>query len=152
MKKKFIAIILCICIISSFCLQPAYAMGAEGIIVGGGAAAGVTLTMPQVAIIIAAGFGLVYGIQHADDIANGLNNALQNAATNISNGLEELTYWKEQATKGAIALSSAPAWIKATISDWIVERYAVSGVDSTVPFCADYAANQTFPTARSAAI
>ena len=148
MKKKIIALILCICLISCTCIQPAYAMGAESVIVGGTAGAlGITLTMPQVALLIAAGFGLIYATQHADEIAQGLDTALNNAANNIENGMEQLTTWKDNATNGIIALATAAPWIIETIKSWISGLY--NDTNNPVTMATQYAANEPFPKITS---
>lgn len=131
-----------------FCTAPAYAFGAEGAIIGGGAAAaGISLTMPQVALLVAVGFGLVYTASHAEELAQGLNNALENVATNIDNGIEELNAWKELATQGLIKLSSAPAWIQSTIKEWVVSQYETYHAPTVPTYSAlEYAAGEPVPT------
>jgi len=123
MMKKLIVIILCVCMLFNFAAQPVHAMGAEGIIIGGAAAAGVTLTVGQVALIVAAGFGLIYAATHADEIGAMLESALNAAVNNDETRQQQLTNWRTGAFGGIIALATAPAWIKGVIQNWAGELY-----------------------------
>lgn len=132
--KKLVCTLLAVCIISITLAQPVQALtGAEGAILGGGGAlASISLTAPQVALLVAAGFGIVVAVENADKLAEGLTAALETAASGVDAGAETLAQWLEAAKKGSIAISSAPVWIAAAIKGWI------SGLYSAPPSVGDF--------------
>lgn len=79
------------------------------------ASLGVTLSIAQIAAIIAAGAGAVYAVDHLDDLGQHLSNALNTAASEIDGRTAMLTQWLANAVNGDIALASAPSWITQTI-------------------------------------
>lgn len=79
-----------------------------------GSSLGLTLTMGQIAALIAGGVGTVYLASNWDALGSHLQTALNDAA-NLNGGAAALTYWLENARQGVIALTSAPAWITQTI-------------------------------------
>lgn len=123
--KKLICTLLAVCIISTTLAQPVQAFtGAEGAILGGGGAlASISLTAPQVALLVAAGFGIVVAVENADKLAEGMTAALNTAAAGVDAGAETLAQWLETAKKGSIAIAGAPAWIAAAIKGWISGLY-----------------------------
>ena len=126
--KKIIALVLCVTILTGTVgttRAKAFA-GAEGII-GGAALTGVSLSAPQIAALIAAAGGAIYVAENWTDIKitldNALDAALQAASAVSSSAQQELAEWWELAKKGAIALSSAPAWIYNALREWIAGQY-----------------------------
>lgn len=132
--KKLVCTLLAVCIISTTLAQPVQAFtGAEGAILGGGAGlASISLTAPQVALLVAAGFGLVVAVENADKLAEGMTAALNHASAGVDAGAEILAEWFETARKGSIAISSAPAWIAAAIKSWVGSLY--NSTPSTATF------------------
>lgn len=142
--KKLVCTLLAVCIISTTLAQPVQAFtGAEGAILGGGAGlASISLTAPQVALLVAAGFGLVVAVENADKLAEGMTAALDAAAAGVDAGAETLAQWLETAKKGSIAIASAPAWIAGAIKSWISGLYDTAA--TSVPI-ANVSACQVVP-------
>lgn len=76
---------------------------------------GVTLTIGQIAALIAGGAGAIYAVSNFDDLGRHLQNALDTAASIVPNGVDVLAQWTAKAINGDIALASAPSWIATTI-------------------------------------
>lgn len=142
--KKILCSFLAVCIISTTLAQPVQAFtGAEGAILGGGGAlASISLSAPQVALLLAAGFGLVVAVENADKLAEGMTTALNTAAAGVDAGAETLSQWLENAKKGSIAISTAPIWIAGAIKSWISGLYDT--VSTSVPI-ANVSACQLVP-------
>lgn len=81
-----------------------------------GSSLGLTLSMGQIAALIAGGVGTVYLASNWDALGSHLQMAL-NEAAELNGGAAALTYWLENARQGVIALHSAPVWIAMTILD-----------------------------------
>lgn len=119
--KRFLIICLCSVMVLNTAYKPikAEASAEVGIIGGALAAAGVTLTFGQIALIVAAAGGCVYLYQNREAVAESLENYLEEVAGNVENGAEELKKWWDRAVLGYIAIDTAQDFIKDGVKDWI---------------------------------
>lgn len=76
---------------------------------------GLTLSIGQIALLIAAGGGAIYASQYADDLGRQLEAKLAAAAAAIPSGPEILAQWMIKAGTGVIEMASAPSWIAQAI-------------------------------------
>lgn len=123
--KRFLIICLCSVMVLNTAYKPikAEASAEVGIIGGALAAAGVTLTFGQIALIVAAAGGCVYLYQNREAVAESLENYLEEVAGNVENGAEELKKWWDRAVLGYIAIDTAQDFIKDGVKDWIGGLY-----------------------------
>lgn len=96
----------------------AYATGAEGAILGGlsgGSLAGLGLTGPEVALAVAALFGVAYAVDNADTIYTEMNNCINKAVDGVQDGAAVVADWWDKACTGIIDTTSS-VW--SGICDW----------------------------------
>lgn len=143
MKRIFrvMALLMAFIILISYPLQVS-AAGLEGAILGGGA--GLAMSVPEVAILLLAAFGVCYTVENADAIGDSLVRALEFQAeyeetqTEMTGmQLELLADWWAEAQTGAIDLASAPSWITNSIKEWasgfILGKSSIAVPDSNAP-------------------
>lgn len=133
LNSHFFRILVCLVLICCFLVNSspikAEATSAEGIIGGVVSGGSVALTVPQIAILLLAAFGVYYTAKNADAIGYHLRNALDDAAERELAKLEADTAafhqtsqayldWWESAKAGTIKLLSAPAWLLTAIKTW----------------------------------
>lgn len=118
--SRILALVLALCVFLVSPLRVA-ATGLEGAILGGGLA----LSIPEVALLLLAAFGVCYAVDNADAVGDALVTALEIEAQNQELNaavtgvqLQLLEDWWTQAKTGAIELASAPAWILDAIKNW----------------------------------
>ena len=96
----------------------AYATGAEGAILGGlsgGSLAGLGLTGPEVALAVAALFGVAYTVDNADTIYTEMNNCINKVTDGLENQAAVISDWWKEAAAGAVDTTSS-VW--SGICDW----------------------------------
>lgn len=107
MKKRIMSLLLTIILTISIAYnQVAYATGAgaEGLI--GGAAAGLGLTGPQTALVIAGLFGIYYTIEHADDTYKTMCACISNAMDGVDGAADKISAWWADACDGVLDTTS----------------------------------------------
>ena len=111
-RKKCAALLLVCCILfqtTYYCvIRPnvVYATWAGGVI-GGGAVAGLGLTGPEVALAVAALFGIAYAVDNADTIYTEMNNCINKAVDGVQDGAAVVADWWDEACTGIIDTTSS---------------------------------------------
>lgn len=111
-KQKCAAVVLVCCILfqtTYYCvIRPnvVYATGAGGVI-GGGAVAGLGLTGPEVAVAIAALFGVAAVVDNADTIYTEMNNCINKVTDGLENQAAIVSDWWKEAAAGAVDTTSS---------------------------------------------
>ena len=116
-KRKVICVFLVFMLLNSS-VSAAYATGAEGAILGGlsgGSLAGLGLTGPEVALAVAALFGVAYTVDNADTIYAEMNNCINKVTDGLENQAAVISDWWKEAAAGAIDTTSS-VW--EGICDW----------------------------------
>lgn len=122
--KRILIICLACVLIFNTAYKPIKAEAAEAGIIGGAlASAGVALTVPQIALLVAAAGGCVYLYTHREEVAETLVTVLDKAAENVENGKEQLQKWWDRAVLGYIAIDTAADFIKDGVKDWVSGLY-----------------------------
>ena len=116
-------LICCILVNLSPLRAEATAAGVVGSIITGGS--GLALSVPEVAILLLAAFGVYYTVDNADAIGDSLSRSLELQAEYeelqselTGTQLKLLSNWWSNAQSGTIDLLSAPSWILDTVKDW----------------------------------
>lgn len=115
--KRIIALIMSLFLMITVSVN-AYATGAEGAILGGlsgGSLAGLGLTGPEVALAVAALFGVAYAVDNADTIYTEMNNCINKVTDGLENQAAIVSDWWKEAAAGAIDTTSS-VW--SGICDW----------------------------------
>lgn len=111
-KQKCAAVVLVCCILFQtvyFCaIRPnvVYATGAGGAIAGG-AVAGLGLTGPEVAVAIAALFGVAAVVDNADTIYTEMNNCINKVTDGLENQAAIVSDWWKEAAAGVVDTTSS---------------------------------------------
>lgn len=104
-KKKYCVLLACFLLVSS--PVSAYATGAEGAILSGGSLAGLGLTGPEVALVVAGLFGVAAAVDNADTIYTEMNNCINKAVDGLENQAAVISDWWKEAAAGAIDTTSS---------------------------------------------
>ena len=110
-KQKCAAVVLVCCILfqtTYYCVvrpNVVYATGAGGI--AGGAVAGLGLTGPEVAVAIAALFGVAAVVDNADTIYTEMNNCINKVTDGLENQAAVISDWWKEAAAGVVDTTSS---------------------------------------------
>lgn len=119
-KQKCAAVVLVCCILfhtTYYCVvrpNVVYATGAGGVI-SGGAVAGLGLTGPEVAVAIAALFGVAAVVDNADTIYTEMNNCINKVTDGLENQAAIVSDWWKEAAAGVVDTTSS-VW--KGVCDW----------------------------------
>lgn len=111
-KQKCAAVVLVCCILfqtTYYCVvrpNVVYATGAGGVI-SGGAVAGLGLTGPEVALAVAALFGVAYTVDNADTIYTEMNNCINKVTDGLENQATIISDWWKEAAAGVVDTTSS---------------------------------------------
>lgn len=111
-KQKCAALLLVCCILfqtTYYCVvrpNVVYATGAGGAIAGG-AVAGLGLTGPEVAVAIAALFGVAAVVDNADTIYTEMNNCINKVTDGLENQAAVISDWWKEAAAGVVDTTSS---------------------------------------------
>lgn len=111
-KQKCAALLLVCCILfqtTYYCVvrpNVVYATGAGGAIAGG-AIAGLGLTGPEVAVAIAALFGVAAVVDNADTIYTEMNNCINKVTDGLENQAAVISDWWKEAAAGVVDTTSS---------------------------------------------
>lgn len=111
-KQKCAAVVLVCCIlfqVTYYCVvrpNVVYATGAGGAIAGG-AVAGLGLTGPEVAVAIAALFGVAAVVDNADTIYTEMNNCINKVTDGLENQAAVISDWWKEAAAGVVDTTSS---------------------------------------------
>lgn len=104
-KISFCSLLVSLILFNS--VYTAYATGAEGVILGGGAELiGLSLTGPQTALVIAGLLGVAYTVDHGEEIYDGMCSAIDTAMDGVEDAAGKISSWWENACSGVIDTTS----------------------------------------------
>lgn len=112
-KQKCAALLLVCCIlfqVTYHCVvrpNVVYATGAGGAIAGGAVAGGLGLTGPEVAVAIAALFGVAAVVDNADTIYMEMNNCINKVTDGLENQAAIVSDWWKDAAAGVVDTTSS---------------------------------------------
>lgn len=112
-KQKCAALLLVCCIlfqVTYHCVvrpNVVYATGAGGAVAGGAVAGGLGLTGPEVAVAIAALFGVAAVVDNADAIYTEMNNCINKVTDGLENQATIVADWWKEAAAGVVDTTSS---------------------------------------------